>query len=164
MKRCTWRFQTGNLGTAIAQYFGSEAGATLIVWPVWTRNVIVCGTHHVEVANKLARDFNLNMGSGSIPLWDHVKHNGEVCHGVITVRANEMTASLNGRMVWCEGELAFVQKLGTSNMVMLIFVGWRVPRYMHYNCECTIVREYKRTILVLPLWNHCSPDGQLPTS
>ncbi|KAH7937538.1 hypothetical protein HPB49_012881 [Dermacentor silvarum] len=74
----------GNLGAAFAQYVGGEAGTTLNVWPLWTQNLIVSGTQHVETANKLARDFNLNMGSGSVPLRGHVKLNGKVCRGVIT--------------------------------------------------------------------------------
>ncbi|KAH6921978.1 hypothetical protein HPB50_007190 [Hyalomma asiaticum] len=139
-------FQTGDLGAAIAEYVGGEAGATLNVWPLWTQNMTVCRTQHVEAANKLARDFNLNVGSGSVPLRGHVKLNGEVCRGVITVRANETMASPKGKVVWSEGELAFVRKLGTSNVAMLTFVGRRVPRYVRYNCERTVVREYKRTI------------------
>lgn len=149
-------FQTGDLGAAIAQYVGGEAAATLNVWPVWTQNLIVCGTQHVEAANKLARDWNLNMGSGSVPLRGHVKLNGEVCRGVITVRADETTASLKGKVVWREGELAFVRKLGTSNVAVLTFVGRRVPRYVHYNCECTVVREYKKTV---PACYRCGTVG-----
>ncbi|KAG0426844.1 hypothetical protein HPB47_026074, partial [Ixodes persulcatus] len=118
-------FQAGDLGAAIAQYVGGEAGATLNVWPVWTQNLIVCGTQHGEAANKLVRDFNLNVGSGSVPLRGHVKLNGEVCRGVIPVRTDETTASLKGKVVWREGELAFVRKLGTSNVVVLTFVGRR---------------------------------------
>ncbi|KAL3215655.1 hypothetical protein MRX96_033540 [Rhipicephalus microplus] len=34
-------FPTGDLGAAIAQYVGSEAAATLNVWPVWTQNLIL---------------------------------------------------------------------------------------------------------------------------
>ncbi|KAL3225853.1 hypothetical protein MRX96_025332 [Rhipicephalus microplus] len=49
-------FQTGDLGTDIAQYVSGEAATTLNVWPMWTQNLIVCGTQHVEAANKLARD------------------------------------------------------------------------------------------------------------
>ncbi|KAH7961846.1 hypothetical protein HPB52_012639 [Rhipicephalus sanguineus] len=130
-------FQTGDLGAAIAQYVGGEAAATLNVWPVWTQNLIACGTQHVEAANKLARDWNLNIGSGSVPLRGHVKLNGEVCRGVIT------------------GELAFVRKLGTSNVAVLTFVGRRVPRYVHYNCECT-VREYEKTV---PACYRCGTIG-----
>ncbi|KAH7968851.1 hypothetical protein HPB52_011777 [Rhipicephalus sanguineus] len=70
-------FQTGDLGAAIAQYVGGKAAATLNVWAVWTQNLIVCGTQHVEVANKLARDWNLNVGSGSVLLRGHVKLSGE---------------------------------------------------------------------------------------
>lgn len=149
-------FQTGDLGAAIAQYVGGEAGTTLNVWPVWTQNLIVCGTQHVEAANKLAGDFNLNVGSGSIPLRGHVKLNGEVCRGVITVRADETTTSLKGKVVWREGDLAFVRKLGTSNVAVLTFVGRRVPRYVHYNCECAVVREYKRTV---PACYQCGTIG-----
>ncbi|KAH7975403.1 hypothetical protein HPB52_001394 [Rhipicephalus sanguineus] len=149
-------FQTGDLGAAIAQYVGGEAAATLNVWPVWTQNLIVFGTQHVEAANKLARDWNLNMGSGSVPLRGHVKLNGEVCRGVITVRADERTASLKGKVVWREGELAFVRKLGTSNVAVLTFVGRRVPRYVHYNCECTVVRKYKKTV---PACYRCGTIG-----
>ncbi|CAN8016262.1 unnamed protein product [Ixodes persulcatus] len=92
-------FQAGDLGAAIAQYVGGEAGVTLNVWPVWTQNLIVCGTQHEEAGNKLVRDFNLNVGSGSVPLRGHVKLNGEVCRGVITVRTDETTASLKGKVV-----------------------------------------------------------------
>ncbi|KAH7941469.1 hypothetical protein HPB49_014182 [Dermacentor silvarum] len=147
-------FQTGDLGVPIAQYVAGEAGTTLNLWPVWTQNLIVCGTQHVEVANKLARDFSLNMGSGSVPLRSHAKLNGEVCRGVITVRADETTTSLKGKVVWREGALAFVRKLRTSNVAVL--VGRRVPRYVHYNCECAVVREYKRTV---PACYHCGTIG-----
>ncbi|KAH7965062.1 hypothetical protein HPB49_003110 [Dermacentor silvarum] len=134
-------FQTGDLGAPS---------------PIWTQNLIVCGTQHVEGARKLARDFNLNVGSGSVPLRGHVKLNGEVCRGVITVRADETTTSLKGKVVWREGDLAFVRKLGTSNVAVLTFVGRRVPRYVHYNCECAVVREYKRTV---PACYHCGTIG-----
>ncbi|KAH6935489.1 hypothetical protein HPB50_006210 [Hyalomma asiaticum] len=139
-------FQIGDLSVAVAQYVGGEAGATLNVWPVWAQNLIVFGTQYAEAANKLARDGNLNLGSGSVPLRGHVKLNEEVCRGVITVQANETTVSLKGKSVWREGELAFVRKLGTSNLAMLTFVGRRLPRHVHYNCECSVVGEYKRTI------------------
>ncbi|KAH7938171.1 hypothetical protein HPB49_021243 [Dermacentor silvarum] len=86
----------------------------------------------------------------------HVKLNGEVCRGVITVRADETRTSLKGKVVWREGELAFVRKLGTSNVVVLTFVGRRVSRYVHYNCECAVVREYKRTV---PACYHCGTIG-----
>ncbi|KAH7936874.1 hypothetical protein HPB49_005896 [Dermacentor silvarum] len=107
-------FQTGDLDAAIAQYVGDEAGTTLKVWPVWTQNLIVCGTQHVEAATKLARDFNLNVGSGSVPLRGHVKLNGGV-----------QRQQLKGKVAWREGELAFVRKLGTSYVVVLTFVGRR---------------------------------------
>ncbi|KAH7944607.1 hypothetical protein HPB52_021966 [Rhipicephalus sanguineus] len=149
-------FQTGDLGAAIAQYVGGEAAATLNVWPVWTQNLILCGTQHVEAANNLARDWNLNIGCGSVPLRGHIKLNGEVCRGVMTMRADETTASLKGKVVGREGELAFVRKLGTSNVAVLTFVGRRLPRYVRYNCECRVVREYKKTV---PACHRCGPIG-----
>ncbi|KAG0416780.1 hypothetical protein HPB47_006144 [Ixodes persulcatus] len=127
-------FQAGDLGAAIAQCVGGEAGAALNVWP------------HEEAANKLVRDFNINVGSGSVPFRGHVKLNGEVCRGVITVWMDERTASLKGKVVWRKGELAFVRKLGTSNGAVLTFGGRRVPRYVHNKCECTVVRENKKTV------------------
>ncbi|KAG0441083.1 hypothetical protein HPB47_016056, partial [Ixodes persulcatus] len=101
---------------------------------------------HEEAANKLVRDFNINVGSGSVPFRGHVKLNGEVCRGVITVWMDERTASLKGKVVWRKGELAFVRKLGTSNGAVLTFGGRRVPRYVHNKCECTVVRENKKTV------------------
>ncbi|KAH7958897.1 hypothetical protein HPB49_006363 [Dermacentor silvarum] len=148
--------QTGDLGAAIAQCVGGEAGTTLNVWRVWTHNLIVCGTQHVEAANKLARDFNLNVGCNSVLLRGRVKLNREVCRGVITMLADETTTSLKGKVVWREGDLAFVRKLGTSNVAVLTFVGRREPRYVHYNCECAVVREYKRTV---PACYHCGTIG-----
>ncbi|KAK8761694.1 hypothetical protein V5799_027039 [Amblyomma americanum] len=135
-------FQHGELGAAIAQYVGGDAGAALSIWPVWTKNLDVCGTQHIEAANNLTKDFDLNTGADSHPFWGHVKLNGEVCRGVIRVRADETKASLKNKVKWREGEIAFVRKLGKSNIAVLTFVGRKVPRYVHYNCECTLVREY----------------------
>ncbi|KAK8773025.1 hypothetical protein V5799_012442, partial [Amblyomma americanum] len=139
-------FQHGEVGAAIAQYVGGVAGAALSIWPVWTQNLVVCGTQHIEAANKLTKDFDLNTGADSHPFQGHVNLNGEVCRGVIRVRADETTASLKNKVKWREGEIAFVRKLGKSNIAVLTFVGRKVPRYVHYNCESTLVREYKRTI------------------
>ncbi|KAH6946079.1 hypothetical protein HPB50_011583 [Hyalomma asiaticum] len=41
-------FQTGDLGAAIAQYVGGEAGATLNAWPVLTQNLIFCRTQFMK--------------------------------------------------------------------------------------------------------------------
>ncbi|KAK8776114.1 hypothetical protein V5799_030543 [Amblyomma americanum] len=139
-------FQHGELGAAIAQYVGGDAGAALSIWPVWTQNLVVCGTEHIEAANKLTKDFDLKTGSDSHPFRGRLKLNGEVCGGVIGVRADETTATLNNKVKWRKGEIVFVRKLGKSNLAVLTFVGRKVPRYVHYNRECTLVREYKRTI------------------
>ncbi|KAK8786772.1 hypothetical protein V5799_023452 [Amblyomma americanum] len=96
-------FQHGELGSAIAQYVGGDAGAALSIWPVWTQNLVVCGTQHIESANKLTKDFDLNTGADSHPFRGHVKLNGEVCRGVIRVRADETTASLKNKVKWREG-------------------------------------------------------------
>ncbi|KAK8758609.1 hypothetical protein V5799_003760 [Amblyomma americanum] len=103
-------FQHGELGAAIAQYVGGDAGAALSIWPVWTQNLVVSGTQHIEAANKLTKDFDLNTAADSHPFRGHVKLNGEVCPGVIRVRADETTASLKNKVKWHEGEIAFVRK------------------------------------------------------
>ncbi|KAG0430651.1 hypothetical protein HPB47_022504 [Ixodes persulcatus] len=64
-----------------------------------------------------------------------------------TEKCAETTASLTGKVVWREGELAFVRKLGTSSVAVLTFV--------HYNCECSVVREYK----TLPACYRCGTIG-----
>ncbi|KAH7972544.1 hypothetical protein HPB52_013323 [Rhipicephalus sanguineus] len=125
-------FQTGDLGAVIAQYVGGEAAATLNVWPVWTHNSIVCGTQHMEAANKLARDWNLNMVSGSVPLRGLAKLNGEVRRAVITVRGDETTASLKGKVVWREGEL------GTSSCESLEHLTWRSSLSWTGECPATV--------------------------
>ncbi|KAK8764376.1 hypothetical protein V5799_033015, partial [Amblyomma americanum] len=95
-------FQHGELEAAIAQYVGGDAGVALSIWPVWTHNLVVCGTQHIEAANKLTKDFDLNTGADCHPFRGHVKLNGEVCRGVIRVRADETTASLKNKVKWRE--------------------------------------------------------------
>ncbi|KAG0411024.1 hypothetical protein HPB47_011859 [Ixodes persulcatus] len=56
------------------------------------------------------------------------------------------TASLKGKVMWREGELVFVRKLGTSNVAVLTFVGRRVPRYVHYNCPSHRLQGLQRKI------------------
>ncbi|KAK8774438.1 hypothetical protein V5799_011029 [Amblyomma americanum] len=118
-------FQHGELGAAIAQYVGEDAGAALSIWPIWTQNLVVCGTQHIEAANKLTKDFDVKTGADSHSFRGHVKLNGEVCRGVIRVRADETTASLKNQVKWREGEIAFVRKLGKSNIAVLTFVAER---------------------------------------
>ncbi|KAK8769881.1 hypothetical protein V5799_013654 [Amblyomma americanum] len=126
-------FQHGELGAAIAQYAVGDAGAALRIWPVWTQNLVVCGTQHIEAANKLTKDFDLKTGADSHPFRGHVKLNGEVCRGVIDVRADETAATLKNKVKWREGDIAFVRKLGKSNLAVLTFVGRKAPRYVQYN-------------------------------
>ncbi|KAK8758710.1 hypothetical protein V5799_003657 [Amblyomma americanum] len=139
-------FQHGELGAAIAQYVGGDAGAALSIWPVWTQNLVVSGTQHIEAAKKLTKEFDLKTGAGSHSYRGHVKLNREVCRCVIGVRADETTATLKNKVKWRESEIAFVRKLVKSNLAVLTFVGRKASRYVHYNCECTLVREYTRTI------------------
>ncbi|KAK8758713.1 hypothetical protein V5799_003655 [Amblyomma americanum] len=82
-------FQHGELGAAIAQYVGGDAGAALSIWPVWTQNLVVCGTQHIEAAKKLTKDFDLKTGADSHSYRGHLKLNGEVCRCVIGVRADD---------------------------------------------------------------------------
>ncbi|KAK8785242.1 hypothetical protein V5799_008393, partial [Amblyomma americanum] len=95
-------FQHGELGAAIAPYVGGDAGAALSIWPLWTQNLVFCGTQHIEAANKLTKDFDLNTGADSHPFRGHIKLNGEVRRSVIRVRAHETTASLKNKVKWRE--------------------------------------------------------------
>ncbi|KAH7958578.1 hypothetical protein HPB49_002907 [Dermacentor silvarum] len=59
---------------------------------------------------------------------------------------------------WCSARVIWpsCESLGTSNVAVLTFVGRRVPRYVHYNCECAVVRECKRTV---PACYQCGTIG-----
>ncbi|KAH7954277.1 hypothetical protein HPB49_017130 [Dermacentor silvarum] len=140
-------FKHGDIGSAVAHYVGEVACGDLSVWPVWDQNIVVCGTQSTQVADRLARDFDLKVGASSYPFKGHLKLNGEVCKGVINVREEETSASLKPKLFLREGEIAFVRKLGTTNVAVVSFVGRRLPRYIHYNHECVPVRAYKKTIL-----------------
>ncbi|KAH7986474.1 hypothetical protein HPB49_025955 [Dermacentor silvarum] len=149
-------FKHGDIGSAVAHYVGEVACGDLSVWPVWDQNTVVCGTQSTQVADKLARDLDLKVGASSYPFKGHLKLNGEVCKGVINVREEETSASLKPKLFWREGEIAFVRKLGTTNVAVVTFVGRRLPRYIHYNHECVPVRAYKKTI---PACYRCGTIG-----
>ncbi|KAH7959505.1 hypothetical protein HPB49_011552 [Dermacentor silvarum] len=149
-------FKHGDIGSAVAHYVGEVACGDLSVWPVWDQNRVVCGTQSTQVADKLARDFDLKVGASSYPFKGHLKLNGEMCKGVINVREEETSDSLKPKLFWREGEIAFVRKLGTTNVAVVTFVGRRLPRYIHYNHECVPVRAYKKTI---PACYRCGTIG-----
>ncbi|KAH7940793.1 hypothetical protein HPB49_005827 [Dermacentor silvarum] len=139
-------FKHGDIGSAVAHYVGEVSCGDLSVWPVWDQNTNV-RQQSTQVADKLARDFDLKVGASSYPFKVHLKLNGEVCKGVINVREEETSASLKPKLFWRKGEIAFVRKLGITNVAVGTFFGRRLPRYMHYNHECVPVRAYKKAIL-----------------
>ncbi|KAH7932969.1 hypothetical protein HPB49_005696 [Dermacentor silvarum] len=115
--------------------------------PNWDKSVngVTLAPSATQVADKLARDFDLKVGASSYLFKGHLKLNGQVCKGVINVREEETSASLKPKLFWREGDIAFVRKLGTTNVALVTFVGRRLPRYIHYNHECIPVRAYKTT-------------------
>ncbi|KAH7932801.1 hypothetical protein HPB49_003220 [Dermacentor silvarum] len=149
-------FKHGDIGSAVAHYVGEVACGDLSVWPVWDQNTVVCGTQSTQVADKLARYLYLKVGASSYSFKGHLKLNVEVCKGVINVREEESSASLKPKLFWRVGEIAFVRKLGTTNVAVVTFVGRRLPRYIHYNHECVPVRAYKKTI---PACYRCGTIG-----
>ncbi|KAH7955387.1 hypothetical protein HPB52_000809 [Rhipicephalus sanguineus] len=149
-------FKHGEVGAAVANYVGDPAAEDLSVWPVWEQNVIVCGTQTTAVADKLIKEFDLTVEEQNYPFRGHLKINGDCCKGVIRVCEDETSASLKPKLRWREGEIAFVRKLGSSNVAVVTFEGRRLPRYIHYNYECVPVRTYKKTI---PACYRCGTVG-----
>ncbi|KAH6939760.1 hypothetical protein HPB50_021564 [Hyalomma asiaticum] len=149
-------FNHGDVGSAVASYVGDSAAGDLSVWPVWEQNVIVCGTQTTSVADKLIREFDQKVEERTYPFRGHLKINGDCCRGVIRVREDETSASLKPKLRWREGEIAFVRKLGSSNVAVVTFVGGRLPRYIQYNYECVPVRTYRKTI---PACYRCGTVG-----
>ncbi|XP_075539869.1 uncharacterized protein LOC142574731 [Dermacentor variabilis] len=76
-------FKHGDEGSPVAQYVGEVAAGDLNTTPV---------------ADKLIRDFALQIGGHSYPFRGHLKLNGEVCKGVINVRRNEATTSFKPKL------------------------------------------------------------------
>ncbi|KAH9365089.1 hypothetical protein HPB48_010612 [Haemaphysalis longicornis] len=120
-------FQPGELGVALASHVSAPRGDFL----------------NLNVANALARGFTPKTAKGALPMAGHAKINGEVCHGVITMREKETSETLKSAVQWREGEIAFIRKLGKSAVAVITFVGRKVPQYVHYNSVVTRVREYK---------------------
>ncbi|KAH7946891.1 hypothetical protein HPB52_005665 [Rhipicephalus sanguineus] len=151
-------FKHGEVGSAVANYVDDLAAEDLSVWPVWEQNVIVCGTQTTAVADKLTKEFDLTVEEQNYPFRGHLKINGagDCCKGVIRVRDDETSASLKSKLRWREGEIAFIRKLGSSNVAVVTFEGRRLPRYIHYNYECVPVRTYKKTI---PACYRCGTVG-----
>lgn len=149
-------FKHGEVGSAVARYVGDLAADDLSVWPVWEQNVIVCGTQTPSVVDKLIKEFDLKVEEQTYPFRGHLKLNGDCCKGVIRVREDETSASLKPKLRWREGDIAFIRKLGSSNIAVVTFVGRRLPRYIQYNYECVPVHTYKKTI---PACYRCGTVG-----
>ncbi|KAH7985698.1 hypothetical protein HPB52_025463 [Rhipicephalus sanguineus] len=81
-------------------------------------------TQHVEAANKLARDWNLNIGSGSVPLRGHVKLNGEVCRASSPCEQMRQRHHLKTRGWRARANWPSCESL-ESNVAVLTFVGRR---------------------------------------
>ncbi|KAH7940840.1 hypothetical protein HPB49_006592 [Dermacentor silvarum] len=118
-------YQHGELGAAA--YLGTQAAASLSLFPTWEQNLIVAGTRDPPVADKLLRDFQLDSSKGQLLMHGHLKLTGELCRGVITVANHETSESLQNKIQWRAGELADIRKLGNSNVAALTFVGKLVP-------------------------------------
>ncbi|KAG0432996.1 hypothetical protein HPB47_020323 [Ixodes persulcatus] len=139
-------FQCSELGEALKALRGETAAATLTLLPLWEQNLIVTGTPHADVADRILGDFQLTFPRGSILMRGNLKQTDNVCKGVITVANHETTASLQHKIQWRAGETVDIRKYGTSNVAQLSFEGQTVPRYVHYNSEVALVRRYKKNI------------------
>ncbi|KAH7965074.1 hypothetical protein HPB49_003287 [Dermacentor silvarum] len=93
---------------------GDDASVGLVVWPVWDQNVLVCALKSVDAAEKLLRDIMLPVGGRQLPFRGHLK----------------LSVS--------------VRKLGGIPVVVLTFVGTKVPRTVLYSYERLPVRLYKK--------------------
>ncbi|KAH7949781.1 hypothetical protein HPB49_015341 [Dermacentor silvarum] len=95
--------------------------------PVWDQNVLVCALKSVDAAEKLLRDIMLPVGGLQLPFRGHHKLSGEFCRSVVTVSQDEMSESVK-RKLSAEPNVVSVRKLGGTSVVVLTFVGTRVPR------------------------------------
>lgn len=117
--------------------------------------MLVCTTQIVRVAGQLIKDFNLRVGKGSYPFRGHLKINGEVRCGIISVSEDETPASLKSKLYWHEGDI-FVRKLDQSPVAVVAFVGRKVPPYINYNFEYVMLRRYKT---IIPACYKCGTVG-----
>ncbi|KAH7951796.1 hypothetical protein HPB52_012997 [Rhipicephalus sanguineus] len=91
-------FRHGDAGTKIAAHITGVSAGDLNVWPIWEQNVYVCTTQNGGVADELIKDIDLRVGEVSYPFRGHLKINGEVCQGVISVREDETSDSLKSKL------------------------------------------------------------------
>ncbi|KAH7941814.1 hypothetical protein HPB49_017680 [Dermacentor silvarum] len=80
----------------------------------------------------------------------HPKLSGEFCRGVVTVSQDETSESVK-RKLSAEPNIVSVRKLGGTPVVVLTFVGTKVPRTVLYSYERLPVRLYKKTVPACPL-------------
>ncbi|KAG0418793.1 hypothetical protein HPB47_004584 [Ixodes persulcatus] len=131
-------FQCGELGEALNALLGEAAAAALTLLPSLEQNLIVTGTPHADVADRLLGDFQLASPKGSILMRGNLKQTDNVCKGVITVANHETTASLQHKIISRAGKIVDIRKYGTSNAAQLTFDGQTGPRYVHYNSEVAL--------------------------
>lgn len=143
-------FGPGQAGAAIRSIIGDDASVGLVVWPVWDQNVLVCALKSVDAAEKLLRDIMLPVGGRQLPFRGHPKLSGEFCRGVVTVSQDETSESVK-RKLSAEPNVVSVRKLGGTPVVVLTFVGTKVPRTVLYSYERLPVRLYKKTVPACPL-------------
>ncbi|KAH7937442.1 hypothetical protein HPB49_012443 [Dermacentor silvarum] len=90
------------------------------------------------------------VGGPQLPFRGHPKLSGEFCRGVVTVSQDETSESVK-RKLSAEPNVVSVRKLGGTPVVVLTFVGTKVPRTVLYSYERLPVRLYKKTVLACPL-------------
>ncbi|KAH8028663.1 hypothetical protein HPB51_018066 [Rhipicephalus microplus] len=112
-----------------------------------------------SLASKLIGDSTLTIGDRQIPFQGHVKSAGETCKGVVTVADFETSESFRYKLEWIDGEILYVQKLGTSIVAVVTFKRRRVSRFIHYCCENVPVCYYKK---MLQACYRCGTVGHRP--
>lgn len=112
----------------------------------WAQNVSTVATEYFHVAIALASKLILETSKEALSKAGHVKINGEVRRGVSTLNDKKTNDTLKSAVNSRERAIAFIHKLGKYVVALIMFVERKVPRYLHYNCFVTTVREYKRAI------------------
>ncbi|KAH6929684.1 hypothetical protein HPB50_004754 [Hyalomma asiaticum] len=154
-------FRHSDAGTAIAAHITGVSAGDLNMWPVWEPNVLFCTTQTVRGADQLIKDFDLRVGKASYKFRGHLKINGEVCRGIISVREDETSDSLKSKLYWQEGEIPFVRKLGQSSVAVVTFVGMKLPLQLRVRYGVTLQKDDPS---VLPMRHGRPLGGQLPQS
>ncbi|KAH9364511.1 hypothetical protein HPB48_021237 [Haemaphysalis longicornis] len=149
-------FAPGQVGSAVRNLLRECGKVELSVWPVWEKNVIVCGLNSEPAARRLVGDVTLTVDGRKLPFRGHAKVTGDVCKGVITIDPNDTSSSLKPKLRWKNGEILSMRRLGSSNVAVVIFDGKFGPREIYYNDQAIPVRLYKKTI---PACHRCDTVG-----